>query len=141
MKVEILMIGKIGEKPYKQLIDQYLGRCGKRLNAKIIHCKDADEMVKRLKGHTCIIAMDEHVESKDTMGFSKWLKKKIHGGENKLTFCLGASAGLDKRVKEMATEFISLSPLTLNHQLALLVLAEQLYRSISIMFGEPYHKA
>ena len=70
-----------------------------------------------------------------------WLQKKINAGRNRLTFCLGPANGLDMEVKKAATETIALSRMTLNHQLALLVLSEQLYRGLSILFGEPYHKA
>jgi len=141
MKVEILMIGKISEKPYEELIRQYLSRCGKRLPVEIVHCKDEEAMLKRLAGKETIIALDEHVPCKSTEGFCEWLQGRINAGVNRLTFCLGAAAGLDRRVKDKATEFMSLSLFTLNHQLALLVLSEQLYRAVSIMSGDPYHKA
>lgn len=141
MKIEILMPGKIQDKPYQKLIDLYLERCSNRLPVEIINCKNQDELVKRLNGKESIIALDEHVKCPDTNGFVKWLDTKMKSGCNRLTICLGAAEGHDPRVKALANEFISLSPLTLNHQLALLVLSEQLYRAISIMFGEPYHKA
>ncbi|MDN5279604.1 MAG: rRNA (pseudouridine1915-N3)-methyltransferase [Clostridiales bacterium] len=141
MKVEILMIGKIGEKPYQKLINQYLERCSRRLPVEIVHCRSEDEMLRRLTGRDCVIALDEHVRCSDSDGFCKWLEGKINAGINRIVFCLGAAAGLDKRVKDAAHEFMSLSPLTLNHQLALLVLSEQLYRAVSIMSGDPYHKA
>ena len=126
---------------YQKLVDLYLERCSKRLPVEIINCKTEDELVKRISGKEFIIALDEHAKCPDTNGFVKWLDTKLKSGCNRLTICLGAAEGHDPRVKAAANEFISLSPLTLNHQLALLVLAEQLYRAISIMFGEPYHKA
>lgn len=141
MKVEIVAPWKIQDKPYQKLIDLYLERCTKRLPVEIINCKTQDEVVRRITGRECIIAMDEHAKCPDTDGFVKWLDNKLKSGSNRITIVLGAAEGHDPRVKKMANEYISLSPLTLNHQLALLVLAEQLYRAISIMFGEPYHKA
>lgn len=141
MKVEILMIGKIADKPYQKLVDLYLERCAKRLPVEIINCRNEEELVKRIANRECVVALDEHAECYDTNGFNSWLGKKINSGVNRVTICLGAAEGQPAGVKAAASEFISLSPLTLNHQLALLVLAEQLYRVISIMFGEPYHKA
>lgn len=141
MKIEILMPGKIQDKPYQKLVDLYLERCSNRLPVEIINCKTQDELVKRLSGREMIIALDEHAKCPNTDDFVKWLDMKLKSGCNRLTICLGAAEGHDPRVKSLAKEFISLSPLTLNHQLALLVLSEQLYRAISIMFGEPYHKA
>jgi 23S rRNA (pseudouridine1915-N3)-methyltransferase len=75
------------------------------------------------------------------MQFCSWLKSKINSGINRIVFCLGAAEGHDPRVKAAAKELMSLSALTLNHQLALLVLSEQLYRAVSIMSGDPYHKS
>ncbi|HNX76563.1 MAG TPA: 23S rRNA (pseudouridine(1915)-N(3))-methyltransferase RlmH [Candidatus Rifleibacterium sp.] len=141
MKVEILMPGKIADKPYQKLIDLYLERCARRLPVEIISCRTEDELLKRLEGRECIVALDEHAKCPDTDGFCRWLNQKINSGVNRMTVCLGGAAGHDPRVRAAAGEFISLSPMTLNHQLALLVMAEQLYRAVSIMFGEPYHKA
>lgn len=141
MKVEIIAPWKIQDKPYQKLIDLYLDRCTKRLPVEIINCKTQDEVVKRIGGRECIITLDEHAKCPDTDGFVKWLDNKLKSGCNRITLVLGAAEGHDPRVKAVAHEHISLSPLTMNHQLALLVLAEQLYRAISIMFGEPYHKA
>ena len=56
-----------------------------------------------------------------------------------MAFVLGGSLGLDERVKERADELLSLSPLTLPHQLARVVLAEQLFRALKIARGEKYH--
>ena len=141
MNIEILMPWKIQDKPYQKLVDLYLERCTKRLPVEIINCRTQDELVRRISGREYIITLDEHAKSPDTDGFVRWLDSKLKSGCNRLTLCLGAAEGHDKRVKALAKESISLSPLTMNHQLALLVLAEQLYRAISIMFGEPYHKA
>ena len=141
MKIEIIMIGKISDRPYKDIIELYLKRCSKRISVSIINCRNANEAFKRISNKSVIIGLDEHSKCRNTMEFTKWLDVKIKNGVNNVVFCLGAAAGLDNRIKEKATELMSLSPLTMNHQLALLVLAEQLYRSVSIMSGGPYHKA
>lgn len=140
MKIEIMMIGKISEKPYKNLIEQYLSRCQQRLSVSIISCKNTQEMIKRVSGRSLIVALMEQAACYDTYAFCEWVNKSIVSGINCITFCLGAAEGIDEQIKEISHKQLSLSPLTLNHQLALLVLAEQLYRSISIMFNEPYHK-
>jgi 23S rRNA (pseudouridine1915-N3)-methyltransferase len=141
MKIEVLMIGKISDKPYSKLVIQYLERCKKRLPVEIVHCKNEEEQLRRLGNKDCVVALDEHVDCKSTMQFCSWLKSKINSGINRIVFCLGAAEGHDPRVKAAAKELMSLSALTLNHQLALLVLSEQLYRAVSIMSGDPYHKS
>ena len=141
MKIEVCMPGKISDKPYQKLIDQYLERCNGRLSVDLICCKNQDELVKRAGSKECVVLLDEYARFMGTDEFTKWLEKKIHSGVNNVTFCLGAAEGHDPRMRLIGKESISLSPLTMNHQLALLVLAEQLYRAISIMYNEPYHKA
>ena len=141
MRVEILMIGKIAEKPYRALIDQYLERTRGRLQVEIVPCRDEQEMEKRLQGRDWIVALDERGREPDSIEFSKWLDGRFRSGIGRLTFCLGGAAGLAPGVRKAANETFALSRLTLNHQLALLTLAEQLYRGVTILFGEPYHKA
>lgn len=140
MKIEIIMHGKIADKSYKVLIDNYLSRCARRLPTKILYCKNTEQMNRMIENKTNVVALDEHSETKDTMSFCNWLSKIINSGATSLTFCLGPANGLDETTKKHADSLLSLSPMTMNHQLALLVLTEQLYRSISIQFNEPYHK-
>ena len=72
MKIEILMPGKIQDKPYQKLIDLYLERCSNRLPVEIINCRTQDELVKRINGRESIRALDEHAKSPDTNGFVKY---------------------------------------------------------------------
>ncbi|HNW35888.1 MAG TPA: 23S rRNA (pseudouridine(1915)-N(3))-methyltransferase RlmH [Candidatus Ozemobacteraceae bacterium] len=141
MRVEILMVGKYTNKPYQTLVDEYLGRCRGRLAATVVHCRDEAEMRRRIEGAERVVALDEHGRVLDSMKFAGWLSDTLRSGLNRMTFCLGPSAGLAADIKAAAHDKLALSPFTLNHQLALLVLAEQLYRGLSILAGEPYHKA
>jgi 23S rRNA (pseudouridine1915-N3)-methyltransferase len=140
MKIDICMPGKISDKPYLKLIDLYLERCAGRIKVNLQHFKGQNELFKAVSTKAPLILLDEHATPKNTMDFVAWLERHLHSGVNSLTICLGAAEGHESRLIEKATEHISLSPLTLNHQLALLVLAEQLYRAVSIMYNEPYHK-
>ncbi|HOY66108.1 MAG TPA: 23S rRNA (pseudouridine(1915)-N(3))-methyltransferase RlmH [Candidatus Ozemobacteraceae bacterium] len=141
MRVDILMVGKYTDKPYQALVEEYLGRCRGRFAASIVHCRDEAEMRRRIEGAERVVALDERGKVLDSMKFAGWISELLRSGLNRVTFCLGPSAGLAADIKAAAHEKLALSPLTLNHQLALLVLAEQLYRGLSILAGEPYHKA
>ncbi|OIP32204.1 hypothetical protein AUK22_00210 [bacterium CG2_30_54_10] len=134
------MIGKVSEKSYKTLVEQYITRCRARLPIDLVFCRDLADMRRRLPPDE-VVALDERGSCMTSREVADWLQKKINAGRNRLTFCLGPANGLDMEVKKAATETIALSRMTLNHQLALLVLSEQLYRGLSILFGEPYHKA
>lgn len=140
MHVDILMVGKIAEKPYQSLVEQYLTRCRGRLPIDLVHCRDLAEMRRRLPSEG-LIALDERGSCLTSQELADWLRRKMNSGLNRLTFCLGPAAGLGAEIKSLATETLALSRLTLNHQMALLLLSEQLYRGLAILFGEPYHKA
>jgi 23S rRNA (pseudouridine1915-N3)-methyltransferase len=140
MNVDILMVGKVAEKPYRQLIDQYLQRCHRRMPVEIVPCRDFSEIERRVVGQADVVALDERGRVFSSAEFAAWLAKRMNSGTSRVTFCLGPAEGLPEKFRREARETLALSPLTLNHQLALLVLAEQLYRGLSILFGEPYHK-
>ncbi|RCK80136.1 MAG: hypothetical protein OZSIB_3640 [Candidatus Ozemobacter sibiricus] len=140
MRIEILMVGRLAEKPYRQLVEQYRERCRSRLPIEIIGCRDLEEMRRRLPD-TEVVALDERGPEMTSRELADWLRRKMNAGRNRLTFCLGPAEGFDAATRARLPESLALSRLTLNHQLALLVLSEQLYRGVSILFGEPYHKA
>ncbi len=135
------MIGKIQERPYRSLVDTYLSRCQGRLSVQLMPCRDDAEMIKRFNEREYTVALDERGATPDSVGFSQWLSGHFNVGRRKVSVFLGGSAGLPMEIKQKSHERMALSKLTLNHQLALLVFAEQLYRGTSILFGEPYHKA
>lgn len=139
MNLDILMIGKFSQKTYEALCQEYLKRCSKRLQARITGCRNYDEMLRRSDG-AVVIALDERGKEFDSMGFSKWMGGFVNAGVSRLVFCLGGAEGLNDDVRKKSDHTIRLSSLTLNHQLAMLVLSEQIYRALSILFGEPYHK-
>ncbi|HNV68420.1 MAG TPA: 23S rRNA (pseudouridine(1915)-N(3))-methyltransferase RlmH [Candidatus Ozemobacteraceae bacterium] len=135
------MIGKIQERPYRSLVENYLSRCHGRLSVQLLPCRDDAELMRRFGEREWTVALDERGTTPDSLGFSQWLSGHFNAGRQKVSVFLGGSAGLPAEIKTKSRERLALSRLTLNHQLALLVFAEQLYRGTSILFGEPYHKA
>jgi 23S rRNA (pseudouridine1915-N3)-methyltransferase len=75
-----------------------------------------------------------------SVDFAKWLGRQQDGGRD-VAFVIGGDEGLSDAVRAKAGLVLSLSPMTLPHRLARLVLVEQVYRAFSILRGEPYHKA
>jgi len=75
----------------------------------------------------------------DSTAFAAWLgDRRLEA--RPLTFSIGGAYGLDGNLKRACRDLLSLSPLTLSHRVALLVLLEQLYRGFTILAGHPYHK-
>jgi len=87
-----------------------------------------------------LIALDREGKSLDSEQFAKLLQKQIDAGIRKIDFVIGGPVGLDQKIIAKANLRLSLSALTLPHELARVVLLEQLYRAFTILRGEPYHK-
>jgi 23S rRNA (pseudouridine1915-N3)-methyltransferase len=86
-----------------------------------------------------VIACDERGAAMPSVAFASWLQELRERAAD-VAFVLGGAHGLDDTVRTRATRLLALAPWTLSHELARLVLAEQLYRAGTIMRGEPYHK-
>lgn len=87
-----------------------------------------------------MVCLDEHAKALDSATFSKAIEKWSESGARPITFLIGGSWGLAERVKQRADISLSLSPLTMPHALARIVLLEQLYRALTILKGKEYHK-
>lgn len=102
--------------------------------------------VRRLEGERLsrrasgvIVALDERGRSFTTERFAAWMTERRDRAED-VAFLIGGAYGLDDALRQRASLILSVAPWTLPHDLARLVLAEQLYRAGTISRGEPYHK-
>jgi 23S rRNA (pseudouridine1915-N3)-methyltransferase len=86
------------------------------------------------------LALDEHGRSFDSLAFARQLAR-WRGSGHDLAFLIGGPDGLSTALKSSAVMLLSLSPLTLPHGLARVVLVEQLYRAHTLLIGHPYHRA
>jgi 23S rRNA (pseudouridine1915-N3)-methyltransferase len=98
---------------------------------------EANRLLPHLEGVRRVVALDVEGKRYTSLEFAAWLQRLIEGGD--AAFVVGGSLGLDERVKTRADELLSLSPLTMPHQLTRVVLAEQLFRALKITRGERYH--
>lgn len=87
-----------------------------------------------------LVALQVHGRALDTAQLARWLEDGARSGEP-LAFCIGGPDGLATAVDARAALRWSLSPLTLPHGLARVVVAEALYRAVSVIKGLPYHRA
>lgn len=90
-------------------------------------------------GAARLVACDEGGRSFTSTAFASWLQKQREAARD-VAFVIGGAFGLDPALRDGAAERLTLAPWTLPHELARLVLAEQLYRAGTIGRGEPYHK-
>jgi 23S rRNA (pseudouridine1915-N3)-methyltransferase len=86
------------------------------------------------------IVLDERGQTIDSLKFAKWLERLTIDNPHGVNFVLGGDVGLDGIVKQRADRLLSLSAMTLPHQIARVVLVEQIYRACTLMRNIPYHK-
>jgi len=87
-----------------------------------------------------VVALDERGRSIDSLKFAKWLERLMIDQPHGVIFVMGGDVGLDQSIRQRADDVLSLSAMTLPHQLARVVLLEQIYRACTLMRNIPYHK-
>ena len=160
MSAVILCIGKMKEKPYRQMADEYLkrlSRYGKYEETEIpdlpepasgssealeeqLKTKEGEAILAKIRPGDRVIALTIGGKQRSSEDLAKHLGEMKTGGISRFVFVIGGSLGLGKNVLARADEELSMSPMTFPHQLARVMLLEQLYRAEKISAGERYHK-
>lgn len=102
--------------------------------------REGDAMLAALKPGDHVVALDVPGRLMSTVQVGAWLNERLREGRP-LAFLIGGPDGLSASCRERADQAWSLSPLTLPHALVRVVVAEQLYRAVSLLAGHPYHRA
>lgn len=95
---------------------------------------------KKLAQGDYLVALDRSGRQYDSEGLAKWLNELATGVRKRVCFIIGGPLGLSKGILEQCNRTLSLSKLTLTHEMSRLILLEQLYRACTILRGEKYHK-
>jgi 23S rRNA (pseudouridine1915-N3)-methyltransferase len=150
LSVKIISVGK-PDKIFLPIIEKYVKKCNKYfpLSHKFtrdVKSKNKDDKIKqeereilKLAGDNVICILDEKGKSFKTCAFANFIKKHVVYKKD-LCFVIGGAYGLSHEIKQKAEIAIRLSDLTMQHDIALSVLLEQIYRSFTIIKGIPYHK-
>lgn len=101
---------------------------------------EAERIAGTLPAACEIVALDERGKNPSTVELTELLKGWLGGGRD-VAFVIGGADGLHPSIKNKANRLLSLSRMTLPHGLARVLLAEQLYRAMSLLKGHPYHRA
>jgi 23S rRNA (pseudouridine1915-N3)-methyltransferase len=143
VKIRILAIGKPKLRYAADGIAEFQKRLQRACKVEIEYLKDKDEsrqLLERSTG-TYRIAMDERGDLPTTAKFVDRINALEQRGDVKtVSFLIGGSDGHSEELRQNSDALLALSPLTLQHELALVVLLEQIYRAYSIKRGEPYHR-
>ncbi len=115
-------------------------RSGTRYDVGRAMAQEARRLTARLDDRDHVVALEVDGRQHDTASLARWLQRRREDGKD-LAFLIGGADGLDASLGSCIHERLSLSPLTLPHAIARVVLAEQLYRAWTITVGHPYHRA
>lgn len=142
--LKIIAVGKMKDKRLAALLQDYLKRLQPMTRLEIVEIKDsntakeAKDMVAKLGspgGNTLIVAMDEHGDDLTSRQMATLL-----GQSGSITFLIGGADGLGDEPRQRSNRTIRLSSMTFTHEMARVLLAEQVYRGFSILNGKPYHR-
>ncbi len=142
MKLHILMLGKIRRPEIRALFDDYVKRISRSCPIKITEVRDADAARKKLDAErpATVVLLDASGKSLDSNALAKWLGELRDRGTRELIFLCGDADGFPDNLRQRAHQILSLSSMTFSHELARVMLTEQLYRAFAILSGSPYPK-
>lgn len=120
----------------------YLRRIGRLCPIEVTEVRDGEAGLKKLDADRAAIAilLDAGGKAYDSPAFAKWLGEQRDHGVRELIFVCGDADGFPDALRERVKQRISLSSMTYSHELARVMLAEQIYRAFAILSGSPYPK-
>ena len=145
MRWTIIATGKPAIGWARHGIDDYLLRLQKAATIETVFVRDGspEEVTKRMlvaSEGALRVLLDERGRQRRSKEFAQWVDARQMEGCKRVAILIGGANGHSPALKEMVKESWSLSAMTLQHELALLVLVEQIYRAYSILRGDPYHR-
>jgi 23S rRNA (pseudouridine1915-N3)-methyltransferase len=142
VKIRLLMLGKTRRAEMRAVMDDYVKRIGRHWPIEITETRDGDAAIKKLDADRAATAvlLDALGKNLDSSAFAKWLGELRDRGTRELIFVCGDADGFPAALRERVPRKFSLSSLTYSHELARVMLAEQLYRALAILSGSPYPK-
>lgn len=155
MKTVLIVVGKTTDKHFIASIEEYVKRVNryipfaievvpelkstKNLSEGEQKEREAELIRKALQPGDHIVLLDEHGNERTSMQFAAWMQKRMAASPRRLVFLVGGPYGFAPAIHDLGNEEISLSQMTLSHQMIRLLFVEQIYRAMTILNGEPYH--
>jgi len=145
VRIKIAWIGKTKEPAFAALTEEYLKRISRFTQAEGISLRDEADLLAKFgqtskSGSKCaIVLMDSRGKELSSEQFAKFLGDYQDRNPLPLVFAIGGADGFAADTKSVATNVISLGKMTMAHELARVVLLEQIYRAFTILKGHPYH--
>lgn len=145
IKLGIVAVGKLKETFWTEAVNEYAKRIGRFATLKITELperrtleEEGEEILKKASG--TLVVTDVKGEPVSSEGIAELIKNEVNYGKSEITFVIGSSEGLAESVKKAASKRISFGAVTYPHQLMRVIVAEQLYRAMTILNNVTYHK-
>ncbi len=142
MKLRLLLLGKTRRPEIRALLDDYVKRIGRHAPIEALELRDSAAALKKLDAGrpATVVLLDAAGRQLPSQEFAEWLGGLRDRGVRELIFLCGDAEGFPEELRRRAQHRLSLSAMTFSHELARVVLAEQLYRAFAILSGSPYPK-
>jgi len=156
MKITVVCIGKLSLNFLHTGADEYSSRIKRYAALKIVELKEekggpksgtgahirereSQRLLERIPPEARCIVLDEKGKQQGSVEFATALERRMLHGDNEWCFVIGGAYGVSDTLRRRADSVLSLSRMTWTHQMARMLLLEQLYRAFTIMRKEPYH--
>lgn len=142
MKIRLVMLGKTRRSELRAVFDDYVKRIGHVCPTEVNEVRDAEAAIKRLDADRAATALllDASGKPYDSEALARWLGEQRDRGTREIIFVCGDADGFPDALRQRVAQKLSLSSMTYSHELARVMLAEQLYRAFAILSGSPYPK-
>lgn len=142
MNMKIIVEGKIRDKSVELFVAEYIKRLSPFFTMEIVEVGEGgryfDKYVKNPVGEV-FIGLDAKGRKFDSLSFAFWFNEKRIEAKN-INFIIGEAEGLSDKARSVIGEYVSLSDMIFSYRVSLMVVAEQIYRAMTIITGHPYHK-
>jgi 23S rRNA (pseudouridine1915-N3)-methyltransferase len=134
MRISVIAVGRL-RPPFQDDVEHYRKLIAGLARVEVVEVREDEKVPPRIPDRAYLVLLSGDGRSFDSEAFSEWLEERRHEGRE-LCFVIGGPRGLELESCDLR---LSLGPMTLPHQLARVVLLEQLFRAHKILAGEPYH--
>lgn len=143
MKIRFILLGKMRREETRVLFEDYAGRIRRYAELEISELRDAGPVAMRkikIEPGAAVVLLDAGGKQFESREFAAWLGERRDRGTREIVFLCGDAGGFPDEIRARASEKLSLSTLTMPHEFARVILAEQIYRGFAILAGHPYPK-
>jgi 23S rRNA (pseudouridine1915-N3)-methyltransferase len=142
MRIRLLCLGKTRRPELRAVLDDYVKRISRSCCIEITEVRDSEAAIKKLDADRAatVLLLDAGGKQHDSESLAKWLGERRDRGTREIIFICGDAGGFADSLRQRVQQKLSLSAMTYSHELARVMLAEQLYRAFAILSGSPYPK-